>query len=243
MKMEFNYSFILTTSSFDSKGRIKPFAVLDYFQTAAGLHANEINVGYDVMIKNNLGWLVTKTKIKFLKPFKKYEKINVLTYPVIPGRCDFDRCYQITNEENEVLVDAKTKWAAVKLDTKKIARSSEVSFSGEFLEDKGLVEFDRVSKLSIDELEYKYTYHCKYSHTDEYKHLNNARYGDLVLDCLDLHDDEVIDELQINNLSEVPLDCKVNLYSKRIDDVIEVYGYLIDSDKPSFTSTVKVKKI
>ena len=43
--------YYLRASDFDKFNHIKPSAVLDLFQDAAGQHADELGVGFDQMIK------------------------------------------------------------------------------------------------------------------------------------------------------------------------------------------------
>ena len=47
-------SHLLRANDFDTYGRIKPSAVLDLFQNAAGAHAKAIGVGFDAMLERLL---------------------------------------------------------------------------------------------------------------------------------------------------------------------------------------------
>ena len=56
----------LRASDFDKYNHIKPSAVLDLFQDAAGQHAIILGVGFEDMLKRSFLWVLTKIKFKVL---------------------------------------------------------------------------------------------------------------------------------------------------------------------------------
>lgn len=84
MKRLWQKEYYLRASDFDKFNHIKPSAILDLFQDAAGQHAEEIGVGFQEMIKQSYLWVLTKVKFKIISEPKSYQKVNIKTWPLPP---------------------------------------------------------------------------------------------------------------------------------------------------------------
>lgn len=242
--MEKEYTFHLTTGMLDQYDRLRPYAILDLFQEMAGFHAEEIGVGYDAMIQKGYNWVITKNKFEVKKYPKANENIKVYTWPIIPGKCDFDRGYLIKDQNDEVLVEGKSKWCVIDSITHKIIRSDNVVFNGEYINRNSNIEFERTPLLNVTDLEYKFDYIVRPSMLDHYHHMNNAKYAEVVLDVLDLDETTVIQTLQINNFHEIKCGEIIKLYYTTKNDLVYIYGYTNESTNYTtlaFNALVKLK--
>ena len=86
MRTLWEKEYVLRASDFDKFGQIKPSAVLDLFQDAAGQHAEEIGVGFKAMLERSYLWVLTRIKFKILSCPKSYQKVIVKTWPLAPNR-------------------------------------------------------------------------------------------------------------------------------------------------------------
>ncbi len=53
-----SYKIVTAVDEFDFAERIKPSAILEYFQDLATVHADEIGIGYHKMKEGNLCWVL-----------------------------------------------------------------------------------------------------------------------------------------------------------------------------------------
>lgn len=226
--------FRITTGDLDGYDVIRPYAIFDYFQIMAGIHGEEVGVGFEAMNARNCHWVITKNKYRILKYPNASDKIIVRTWPIEPGRADFDRAYQILDCNNEVLIEGKNKWCAIDADTKRIVRSSNIQLNGEYVTDiTSDIEFERTPNIKKEDMNYQFSYQVRMSGLDHYHHLNNAKYGEIFLDALDLSNKR-IKEMQINNMNEAKLGVKIYIYTLETDNRVDILG-LLEDDKICFT--------
>ena len=95
MKRLWEKEYYLRASDFDKFNHIKPSAVLDLFQDAAGQNAEDIGVGFEEMIKRSYLWVLTKVKFKIILQPGIYQKVKIKTWPLAPNRMSYRREYCI----------------------------------------------------------------------------------------------------------------------------------------------------
>ena len=78
MNEKYQENFRLRISDFDTFDHLTPHAVLDLFQDVAGKHADLIGVGFDKMIKDNLIWVLLRTKYEVIKNPPLYSTVTDL---------------------------------------------------------------------------------------------------------------------------------------------------------------------
>ena len=233
--------FHLTTGDLDGFDNLRPYAILDLFQEMAGNHAEDIGVGYETMLNKDYFWIVSKNKYYVHKYPKTSEKVIVRTWPLPPGRADFDRSYQILNLDNELLIEGKSKWCVVEAQSKRIVRSDNIHFNGDYCNDFcNNIEFTKLPLLKKEDLEYRFSFEVRPSSVDHYHNMNNAKYSEIVLDCLELDDAKRIKSMQINYLHESKIGAKLDIYMKREENIIYVYGYL-ENEVASFQAEVEIE--
>ena len=89
--MKYETRITLYNSYFDFNDRLTAKSILSIFQDVASIHAEEIGVGYESMLINNLYWVLSRIKFDVIKMPKINEVVVVETWPHIKGRIDFDR--------------------------------------------------------------------------------------------------------------------------------------------------------
>ena len=101
MKDLWEKEYYLRAADFDKYNRIKPSAILELFQDAAGQHALEIGVGFDDMFARSYLWVLTRIKFKILSNPENYQKVIIKTWPLAPNRLSYRREYCIENEAGD----------------------------------------------------------------------------------------------------------------------------------------------
>ena len=64
MKAEKELEFRLTVGDLDCYDNLTPYAISNLFQEVASLHAEELNVGYEVMKEKGLAWIIARNNIE-----------------------------------------------------------------------------------------------------------------------------------------------------------------------------------
>ena len=72
---QYSHSYILTAGESDAEGRMPLTLVTERVIEVATEHANALNIGYDALIKKNIGWVLSRLSIEMLR----YPRINATT--------------------------------------------------------------------------------------------------------------------------------------------------------------------
>lgn len=234
-----SFHFLLTTNDFDYKDELRPSAVLNYFQVVAGMHATEIGVGYEAFKERNLAWILTKIKYKCIQEPKPDLGIVVKTWPKEAKRVEYDRFYLIKDEEDNVLYKGLSRWCIIDFSTRRISREKAI-FDGKYLEEDVQLIFDSeaIKKNNIDNLDYVFDYEVRLADLDHNNHMNNTRYGDIVLSTIDKG--KHIDEFEINFNNECLLNDVISVYKNDLEDGrLFILGFNKTKDYVAFKVLVK----
>ena len=219
--------FAVTDNMCGYNRTIKPSGLLDILQSVAGEHAELLGIGYEALKEKGYAFVLARIKYDLYKTINKYQEIMVETTPLIPGRIDFDRDFEIYDSKTkELLGVATSKWVIIDLNTRKICRSSVFTYPCE-LREKG--NYDTFDKLSFDDSTFTnhYEYLVRNNDIDFIGHMNNTRYADALILT------NSVKHFEINFLNEVKLNEVLNI---KYDDNNYV-GYC--NDKVSFRANYK----
>ena len=73
---KFNKKFTVTNNLLTTYDYLKPSAILDFAQEIAGNHADELGVGFNEFIKNDLIWIIVRNKVQILKTVKQIKETS-----------------------------------------------------------------------------------------------------------------------------------------------------------------------
>lgn len=180
----FKKQYNLRSSDFDRFLEIKPSAILDLFQTVAGLHAEKLGVGFNAMLERGFLWVILKVKYEVIRMPGMYENVTVATWPLEPKRLDFIRNYQIFDESGKVIIKGTSQWAVIDKDTRKLARVTDVYKNiDRFCQDEVFDE-KLIRVPDFNETEPQYIIASGFSDFDSNGHVNNIRYADYVINAM-----------------------------------------------------------
>lgn len=229
-------------NDFDSMDKIRPTAILDLFQGIATDHANEIGVGYEALKAKNIAWILAKQKYVLLHDSDMYDIFDATTYPLPAGRIEYDRCYELKSNKGMLHVIGISRWCLVDFTTHRITREK-AEYNGDCIEESNGLEFDKdlVKMNDLNDFTLKCEYHVNYSDLDHYHHMNNTKYGDVILNAIDKN--LRIKELEIIYSHECVEGDDILVYTKEEDDIIYVFGIIKSSNLISFKSKLKVERL
>lgn len=198
----------VAVSDTDFKARIKPSAIMGYCQDIATEHADILKVGYDDMREKNLGWVMLRMSFMVLQAPNVGDVLTVQTFPEKPKSADVNRGYYIINKNGETVIAASSKWCAIDLSSHRIQRCGPIfeRFSdSDFIPTEPLANANpKIGKLP-DCTEEAFTYTVQVTDLDYNVHMNNARYGDIILNICGMETLEklTISRLDINFMSQL----------------------------------------
>ncbi len=207
--------YYLRASDFDKFNHIKPSAVLDLFQDAAGQHAVKIGVGFDDMIKRSYLWVLTRIKFKVLSQPKSYQKVVVKTWPLAPGRLSYRREYCIEDEKGEQLVVGSSEWVVIHSEKRRLVSAPDLyPFTDGFCTE--IMCEEKLGKVAnFDVLTEPYIVNAGFSELDINNHVNNTKYANYVLDAINPEKTDELKEFQIDYRKEVLEGTELSVYHIR----------------------------
>ncbi len=186
MKEELVYTQKITLGyqHFDFSGHWKLADMFKQLSDLATTHAQKLGV-YRLDMAQNYGWVVSKIRLRILKPLKNEDTLSMVTWASEGSRVIFPRYYQIKDSLGNLCAEGVGLWTLLDLQKRRIAMPSRAGIIfpenlPEPLEIKVATDFS-------DEQGYTFIENrqVRYSDVDTNQHLNNARYIEWVCDILD----------------------------------------------------------
>lgn len=103
----------------DQTGRLKPVSLLNYFQEAAGEHAEKLGAGIVELMKQNLTWVISRYHIKFIKYPRWKSSLDLTTWPCGHQGLFALREFELRDEQGGLLAAATSSWMLIDLKTKR----------------------------------------------------------------------------------------------------------------------------
>ena len=162
---------------------LRPASILDLFQDTAALHARNLGIGYDDLLKLNLLWVVTNVEFELVGKLPKFgDEIIVKTWPLEKGKLEFKREYEITDLEGNLIIKGISSWFTIDAITHRLTKGDKVVYSGEYFNKTNYPDYKRfkidTEVESSEVLEWQYK--VLYTDLDHNNHMNNARYLDII---------------------------------------------------------------
>lgn len=220
MEPRFIQEYYLRASDFDRRLKLFPSSVLGLFQDAAGKHAEELGVGFDILKARELFWVIVKMRFQIVHDPNLYDQVRVETWPLPPRKVGFQREYLMFGARGELLIRGSSEWVLVHSEKRRIMRVPDIYPAIEFCADE--VFSDKTTKVpllgsdgtSMHE-ENKYHVVPGFTTIDMNQHVNNAKYADFALDAIDPASNEFIDSFQIDYHREVQEGAELNILVRR----------------------------
>ena len=229
MESVFKEEKTILPSVCDKSARLKMSGFVDMCMDAAMVHAEELGVGITEFRPKNRFWIVTKTKIRFLRPVCMAEKTVISTWPTKPGSHRCERHYEL-RKGDEVLAVGKNEWLVIDTVDKTLKPTSEIYPKElEISDKKGLEE--PFARLRTFEGEQIGTYRVRSVDIDYGEHMNNVAYIRAIEGLFES------DELKKADFDTLDIQYKKSCYegdlliftAKKEEDGLHICGALEDS--------------
>lgn len=222
MKEKYSEKHIISCYEADANKNLRPTALLDWMQEAAGRNAAELGFGYEEMIAGNTAWVLSRIKVCFHNYPKWRENATLKTWHKGANRIFYLRDFVLENPEGEKLVSATTSWLIIDLASRRMVRDRKLAENFDNSEMGHAIE-EQAEKVLLPkdvEPELVDTHKVVWSDIDTNGHVNNVKYVVWALDVLDyeLANGKPLKEMLVNYDSEVMPGQVVELYRVRCEE-------------------------
>lgn len=186
-------------------------------------HADIIGVGFDVMMKDNLAWVLSRMSIEMNRMPRVREEYSITTWIESYNRHYSERNMEITGANGEVLGFVRTIWFAIDLNKRTPGDLS-------MLESLAITVSDRPCPIEkqgrlrpIGEPTHVGEYRFRYSDIDFNNHVNSVKYMELLLNQwpLEYHQLHDIARFEIAYLHETHFDDEVKVNVAQVENVAD----------------------
>ncbi len=202
--------FTVAVDETDYRELLKPSAVLQYFQDLATAHANKLGVGYNDLLKQDKCWVISRLGYRVNKYPSLGEEISAITFPKKPRIVDVNRDYYVTDKDGNGLISGTSKWCVIGISDRNIKKCKDLfPYEDAFFNpaepfENGNRKIKPLEELGV-EIKRGGEFTVGITDLDRNRHMNNARYGDAVLNScgIDELNEKKIASFDINFISEL----------------------------------------
>lgn len=225
----------LRTNDFDTNDNIKVSALLELFQDVAGLHANQIGIGFTASYEKGFFWVLLRNKVDVFKNPTPLTNARLKTWPHEKGRVDCNREYLLEDMDGNPIARCISKWVIINRDTRRLMRVDAISYGeGELVKDNYYEDVPKVQSPDISLFKKVLTHKVSKNDIDHNRHMNNAKYTDLIFDSIE--GDLFIKNLEIEYVKEAKYEEELDLYM--YDDNEAIYHIGMIGDTKIFVSKI-----
>jgi acyl-ACP thioesterase len=197
-------SFPVRSFEVGNSGVLKPQAIFQFFQKAAGNHATNLGVGFDALRKLGLFWVLSRVKVGIEKLPAWRDEVTLVTWPKGVDRLFALRDFRMLDRDGATMVRGTSCWLLVDMERMRPRRIDSIPRSFPVLTEEHALR-ESLDKITAPEnLAVKCEKQVMVSDLDVNHHVNNTEYVRWIADCLE-PGDGTLRSLQVNYLEEAKL--------------------------------------
>lgn len=219
----FEKEAILLPAFFNSKGELRPDAVLSLFQEMAIDHVNQYRLGRDDLLEQGLAWVVIQTRFVYCGLPEPKTPVRLATWSLLPRHAMVQREYEIADRTGRPLVLGTSQWVLIDLETRKpTLRINEIL---KVFKHGTTPNFDKRSKMlrSFERRGEGTLIIPEAADIDGNNHVNNVRYAAFMVQMMP-EDLPMLDQFCIDYRKEMRLGEAFRLYTRREDHRFLIEG-------------------
>jgi medium-chain acyl-[acyl-carrier-protein] hydrolase len=204
MSSLFEQTKLVNAYDVDINNKLKLNTLFNFLQDVASSHADSLNLGFNDLIVNDLGWVLSWVKVSIEEYPGFGESIRITTWPKCRYKLYSMREFIIYNNDGKVLYRVSTAWLLINVKTKHITDIRNLPQQIFYQPDQfAIKEFpEKITSKTTKEFLFSKT--IRYTDLDINQHVNNTQYIELILDCYsaDHHKNNHLKCLTVSFLSE-----------------------------------------
>ncbi len=175
------HSYILTAGESNAQGNMPLTLLVERIIETAIEHADALNIGYATLIKQNIGWVLSRLSIEMNQLPEINEEYTFTTWIETYNRRFSERNFAICGRDGKIFGYARTIWVAMDFETRSVADLTTLerdSFPTANLPCP-IAKTPRIPGLPEDAITVSYSF--KYCDLDFNRHVNTVRYVELLM--------------------------------------------------------------
>lgn len=224
MGKSYKEDFVVKCFEVDARKNYKAVAFMNIAQEMGHIHSTMMGCGYRDLIKNDNVWIIYRAYVKFLKAPQWEDKVTIETWHKLNEGLFSIRDFELSDSAGAPLIEATTSWLIMNLKTRRVQRTDHIlpleKFAHLSYPQKDILN-NRAPKIEPHpDATFLKSRVVGPSDIDYNLHMNNAKYLEWVMDCLDIEllKSREIDDFTINYDSESTIGDTIDLYSCPISD-------------------------
>ena len=207
--MKFLQEYNINSHDVDCNRVLSPTGCMRYLQDSANFHMEKTGPSYDELFDRGQAFILSRFRVEFVKPVHSHDLVVVETWAVEDGAgASFKRCYEMKKDGESVAV-AKSVWAVLDVNRKRLCRMSEVDVHYETDDD---LPMEMARRIKGTETEKVAQYTVSFRDVDMNRHMNNTVYADLLSGYIPDVTEKRITAFDIYYAAEAPLGEKLDIY-------------------------------
>jgi len=212
----------------DINNKLKLNTLFNFLQDVASSHADTLKLGFNDLIVNNLGWVLSWAKVQIEQDSEFGETIKIRTWPKCRHKLFSLREFIVYGNNGKALYRVSTAWLLINVKTKRITDIKNLPQQIYYQPDQFAInEFpEKISSEKTKEI--LFNKKIRYTDLDINRHVNNTKYIEMILDCYSAvhHKNNRLINLTVSFISESFYDDELEIRfaaggSKENCDIIE----------------------
>ena len=244
--MIYEKDILLSFYDMDGRGDIKLTALLKHINLSAGANATDIGVGLDTTIPMGLAFVIQRFALRVFKWPVFLQTVTIRTWPAEITKGTFRRNGDMWDKDGNKLAEWTGLWVLIDMEERRVRRPKVLPVA---LPAYGLMDVNiEAQKIEVPpdaELIASYPHVVRFSEEDVNKHMNNAIYGDLIANVVEISKSPLVfvpqwKEVQFNYLAEVKVGDEVDVQCRQMGNTLYITG--TTEGRPVFVSSIACEK-
>ncbi len=169
----------------DTTGALKAVSLLNYFEDAAGEHANQLGVGGHDMMARKFSWVLSRLHLKVFRYPHWEDRVTLRTWPCGWKKIFAMREFELSGDKGEILALATTTFITIDLEKKKPVNAEAILPDFPLHAERALQDsLGPMPRLRTDQPYLERPFLVRLHDLDLYRHVNNAVYVEWALETL-----------------------------------------------------------
>lgn len=176
----------LTAAQCNGQRELSPAMLLQHIIEVATDHADALGVGFRNLAADGVLWVLSRCAFEVKRYPRILEDYSLSTWGESYNLHFSQRNFEIRDSEGSTIGYARTVWVAIDLNTRRPASLSNFDYLEQIVSDKEcpIAPQGKIRPSRVPQMSHPYTFQV--SDIDINRHVNSARYAELVINQLDL---------------------------------------------------------
>ena len=222
MMKSYQENILLRTRDCDVNGQWRPSALLEEMQEISGTHCALLGCGRDDLLKRGVVWILARSEVQMDRYPNLGETVTVQTFHKPVRLRFFPRYYIFKDAAGEVIGKAGTLWLLMDIHTRQTIPAGDIAA---LLPDNSDLAAPMALPATVGQLqgeERVIPYAPVYTDLDVNGHVNNAVYGNYIVNAVNPGPDGAIGSLQIDYRHEALPDEPLAVHVQQEEGLVKV---------------------